>query len=294
MSTDPILRAFLDHLGGERRLSPHTLAAYRRDLTDFGRHHADWLQVTPGQVSDYLAQCHRRGLSPKSLQRRLSALRTLFHWLMREGRLQRDPTQGLRAPKAPRKLPATLEVDQMARLLDATADDPLALRDTALFELIYSCGLRLAEAAGLDLNDLDLAEGWVRVLGKGGKARQLPVGRKARQALKAWLDARATLARADQPALFVSRHGRRLSHRAIQARLARHGRLRGLPQRIHPHLLRHAFATHLLESSGDLRAVQELLGHADIATTQIYTHLDFQHLAEVYDRAHPRARRKKP
>ena len=289
------LAAFLSHLAHERRCSPHTLAAYRRDLEDFLAFAApaDWSVVNEADLRAYLSARHREGLAPPTLQRRLSALRTLFRWLLREGAIRRDPSAGLRAPRHRRRLPATLEVDQVNALLDDLGDDPLARRDQAIMELFYGSGLRLAELTSLDLGDIDLAEGLVQVTGKGRKTRRVPVGTKAREALNRWLAVRHHLAAGDETALFVSRRGRRIAPRTIQQRLAHHGRRRGTPGRVHPHLLRHAFATHLLESSGDLRAVQELLGHASLATTQIYTHLDFQHLAQVYDQAHPRAKRRK-
>ncbi len=295
MNAHQQLDAFLRHLAHERRLSPHTLAAYRRDLEDFLDFAApeNWTAVREADLRAYLSARHREGLAPPTLQRRLSALRTLFRWLAREKVIRRDPTTGLRAPRHRRRLPATLEVDQVNALLDDHGDDPLARRDQAIMELFYSSGLRLAELTGLDLGDLDLTEGLVQVTGKGRKTRRVPVGRKAREALSRWLAVRGRLAAGDEPALFVSRHGRRIAPRTVQQRLAEHGRRRGTPGRVHPHLLRHAFATHLLESSGDLRAVQELLGHASLGTTQIYTHLDFQHLAQVYDQAHPRAKRRK-
>ncbi len=292
------LEAFLSHLRHERRLSPRTVDAYRRDLEralaacrDDGL--SAWCDLNVHQVRALVARGHRRGLSGKSLQRQLSALRTLFAYLMREGLAGHDPAAGVRAPKHRRRLPEVLDPDETARLLAFDADDLLSVRDRALLELLYSSGLRLAEVVTLDLAALDLRDATVRVTGKGAKDRVVPVGRYAVHALTVWLQRRAELAAAGESAVFVSRRGRRLSARSVQARLSRRALLQGLDRRVHPHMLRHSFASHLLESSGDLRGVQELLGHADIGTTQIYTHVDFQHLAEVYDRAHPRARRRK-
>ncbi|MDN3516650.1 tyrosine recombinase XerC [Aquisalimonas lutea] len=293
------LERFDGHLASERRLATLTRRHYRRDLDALvqwcdQQGFAAWDELHGSHIRQFVADGHRRGLSGRSLQRRLAALRTFFGYLVREGELRQDPAAAIPAPKAGRRLPRTLDVDAVARLLDGLdpGDDPLLLRDLALFELLYSCGLRLSEAAALDRGGLDLAEGVVRVTGKGAKTRLLPVGRRARERLAEWLRARATLAGAEEPALFVSRRGGRLSARSIEDRLARlAGQLLGEP--IHPHMLRHSFASHLLESSGDLRAVQELLGHANIGTTQVYTHLDFQHLARVYDAAHPRARKRR-
>lgn len=292
------IQQFLHHLHYERGLSPHTVQAYRRDLTRF----AEWCaeggldrpeQVTAHHIRRFAAARHRQGLAAGSVQRLLSSLRSLFRFLVREGRLAGNPADGVPAPRRQRRLPGVLSPDEAARLLEGSPeDDPLALRDRALYELIYSSGLRLAEAVGLDLSRLDLTEGMVEVLGKGAKTRQVPVGGKARDALQAWLAVRPALAAPEEPAVFVSRRGRRLSARSVQARLSRLAVLSGVGRPVHPHMLRHSFASHLLESSGDLRAVQELLGHADIATTQVYTHLDFQHLARVYDQAHPRARKR--
>ena len=220
-------------------------------------------------------------------------MRSLYRYLLREQKCKQNPAMGVRAPKAGRKLPVTLDVDQMDRLLSMAGNEPLVLRDRAIMELFYSSGLRLAELGSLDIHDLDCQDSMLEVTGKGNKTRRLPVGRMAMQALVQWLGVRNQLAKPDQAALFVSQRGTRLSLRSIQSRLDLRAREQGCPQKIHPHLMRHSFASHVLESSGDLRAVQELLGHADISTTQIYTHLDFQHLAQVYDKAHPRARKKR-
>ena len=296
-SEDALVGNFLRHLSLERRLSPRTVEAYGRDLKDMAawldQHQLGWRQLGQAQVRAWAAQRHRQGLSAKSLQRRLAALRAFYRYLKREGQVDGNPAMGVRAPKVERKLPATLDVDQMSQLLELPGDAPLDLRDQAIMELLYSSGLRLAELVSVDLADLDPQDAMLEVTGKGGKTRRLPVGRKALEAIERWLRVRSSLAAEDEQALFVSQRGRRLSPRSVQSRLARRALEQGSPRHVHPHLLRHSFASHVLESSGDLRAVQELLGHADISTTQIYTHLDFQHLARVYDQAHPRARRKK-
>jgi integrase/recombinase XerC len=297
------VEAWYASLAHERRLSAHTLAAYRRDLGAF----SDWARsaripafetLDAQHIRAYAAAIHRQGLDPRSVQRRLSSLRTFFNFLLREGWLKRNPAVDVAAPKAARRLPEALDVDRMARLLDgptpqATAPDALDTRDRAMMELFYSSGLRLAELVGLDLPDLDLKDRTVRVTGKGGKTRIVPVGAKAVDTCAAWLSARTGVARSDVAAVFVGRNGRRMGTRAVQLRVSRWARLRGLDVHVHPHLFRHSFATHLLESSHDLRGVQEMLGHANLSTTQVYTHLDFQHLAKVYDAAHPRARRVK-
>lgn len=295
---DRQLTEFLDTLRFQKRASPHTVANYARDLERLKefcdeRGIADWATLDTAQVREHIARRHRLGLGSRSLQRELSALRSLYEFLVKRYGHDRNPARGVRAPKAPKTLPKPLDTDQMAGMLDAPSEDELDVRDLAMWELLYSSGLRLAELTGLDLPDLDLREGSVLVRrGKGGKSRQVPVGGKAIAALELWLNQRPAYAAAQEPALFVSRLGRRIAPRTVEARLRRwEGRL-CLPERVHPHRLRHSFASHLLESSGDLRAVQELLGHANLATTQVYTHLDFQHLAEVYDQAHPRARKK--
>lgn len=297
MSAGGELDRFADYLRVERNASPATRSAYRRDLDRFVRFldaegDVAWERVDSDQVQRFVAAEHRRGLSGRSLARRLASIRAFYAWLLREGRVGRDPAADIRPPRAPRPLPHTLEVEEVERLLAIPGDEAHARRDRALLELFYSAGLRLAELSALDVAALDLGDGVARVTGKGGKTRIVPVGRAARTALQDWLGARREWAGHDEPALFVSARGQRLSRRAIQARVAHWARRLGLPRHVHPHMLRHSFATHVLESSGDLRAVQELLGHADIATTQVYTHLDFGHLAEVYERAHPRARRK--
>ena len=288
---------FLRHLIKERRLSPHTASNYARDigaLADFLERGSvtEWKTVDSQHVRMFAARSHAGGLGPRSVQRRLSAVRGYFGYLTREGAVTSNPAMDIRAPKAARRLPGTLDVDQINQLLDIPGDDALAVRDRAIMELFYSSGLRLAELVGLALTDLDLADRTVRVLGKGAKTRILPVGRKACDAVRAWLRERAALAATDETALFVGRNGARLKARAVQLRIAQWARRKGLPSRVYPHLFRHSFATHLLESSKDLRGVQELLGHADISTTQVYTHLDFAHLARTYDASHPRAKRK--
>ncbi len=288
---------FLQSLRNERRLSPHTESAYASDLESLlayceAEGVKDWDALDPQHVRSFAAQCHRRGLSPRSVQRRLSAARSLFRYLMREGELKRDPSADVQAPKSRKRLPVTLDADTMARLLEFRTDDRLGLRDKAIMELFYSSGLRLAELLGLDLTDLDLRDRTVRVLGKGRKVRIVPVGKHAAEALSRWLAERTTLADIGEQAVFVGVNGRRLGPRIVQKRIEQWARRQGLPEHVHPHMFRHSFASHLLESSGDLRAVQELLGHANISTTQVYTHLDFQHLARIYDAAHPRARRR--
>ena len=297
MPPSEALTDFLRELDTERRLSVHTIAAYRRDLDallDFcGREGVDsWAKLDSYHVRRFAAECHRRGSSPRSIARRLSAVRSFFGFLLRAGLAASNPAVHVQAPKASRRLPATLDADQMASLLKPGRDDPLALRDAALLELCYSSGLRLAELVRLDVDHVDLRDRTVRVVGKGNKTRIVPVGRVAVASLQTWLRVRGEIAARDEPAMFVSRRGRRLAARSVQARVDEWARRRGTPVRVHPHMLRHSFASHLLESSGDLRAVQELLGHSSISTTQVYTHLDFQHLAHVYDKAHPRARRR--
>jgi integrase/recombinase XerC len=288
---------FVAHLTHERRMSGHTRAAYRRDLTRLlrfceRRGLSEWRGLDNAQVRAFAASEHAAGLSPRSVQRRLSAVRTFFEFLLREGCSPLNPAREVRAPRSKKRLPATLDADQMGRLLDFRVDDTLSTRDKAIMELFYSSGLRLRELVSLDVPALDLADRTVRVEGKGGKTRILPIGRMAVKAIETWLRERATIPRRDGDAVFIGRSGRRLTPRAIQLRVTTWARRMGLKMHVHPHMFRHSFATHLLESSADLRGVQELLGHADIATTQIYTHLDFQHLAKVYDAAHPRARRR--
>lgn len=297
MSPGDAVAAYLAELAEQRRQSPHTVSNYRRDLlrllTLAGDMPLAELQVH--HIRRFVAQLHGQGLAGRSLARLLSAWRGFFKWLGRGDAVRANPCEGVRSPKSPKHLPNALSVDEAARLLepDDESDPVLATRDGAMFELFYSSGLRLAELAALDCDALDTAlhEGEIRVLGKRSKARLVPVGSKAREALAAWAAVRPSLANEGEPALFVGQRGGRISHRMIQLRLARRAVQLGLPRHVHPHMLRHSFASHVLQSSGDLRAVQEMLGHASIASTQVYTHLDFQHLAKVYDAAHPRAKR---
>ncbi len=291
------LRDFLQQLTVEKRLSIHTVNSYQRDLkqlTHFCSQKAllQWDDVTASDILKHIAERHRAGLSSKSLQRELSAIRSFYFYLMKIGPVNNNPAQHVKAPKQARKLPKTLDVDQISGLLDAGTSSVLEMRDLAMFELFYSSGLRLSELSALNINDLDLYDKQLKVVkGKGGKARLLPVGRYAVVALQAWLKVRpASVSTHDDP-IFTSTKGKRLGNRSIQLRLKQWCIKKGVTEQVHPHMLRHSFATHLLEASQDLRAVQELLGHENISTTQIYTHLDFQHLAEVYDQAHPRAKK---
>lgn len=295
----------------ERNLSAHTDSNYARDLAalvKFCDAHKleDWSVVDSQHIRLFAAHSHAKGLAGRSIQRRLSAVRSFFEFLVKETRVQelarerpaelinvtRNPAIDVRAPKARRRLPETLDADQMASLLEIPAGDIFVTRDRAIMELLYSSGLRLAELVSLDLGGLDLPDRTVRVVGKGDKTRIVPVGTEAVNALQTWLKERVSIAKSGETALFVGRSGERLGRRAVQTRVAYWARRQGVSMRVYPHLFRHSFASHLLESGGDLRGVQELLGHADIATTQIYTHLDFQHLARIYDKTHPRARRK--
>ena len=301
------INRFLDHLRDERRLSAHTISAYRRDLEKFTdvlrrREITTLRQLVIAQARMFPAQLNQSGLSSRSIQRALSAVRTLYRYLLRESKVAINPfltardvghSQAVTAPRAERRLPPTLSIEEIAQLVTIDPRTDLDRRDRAILELFYSSGLRLAELSGLDLGDLDLGDAVVRVMGKGAKTRIVPIGGYAREAVLAWLNVRPACARESEQALFVNRSGTRLGARAIQQRVAVWAQRQGLGRRVHPHMLRHSFASHVLESSSDLRAVQELLGHADISTTQVYTHLDFQHLAQVYDNAHPRARRKK-
>lgn len=291
------LEAFCTYLRSERQMSEHTQLAYRRDLDSVLAFCGtvgitDWNTLQIQHLRQFIARRHHQGQSSRSLARLLSAVRGFYRYLNREGICQHDPANGLAAPKGERRLPRTLDTDRALQLLEGgVEDDFLAHRDQAILELFYSSGLRLSELTSLDLEQLDLPAGLVQVHGKGSKTRVLPVGRKAREALEQWLAMRS-LSNPQDGAVFVSQQGRRLGPRAIQLRVKAAGE-RELGQNLHPHMLRHSFASHMLESSQDLRAVQEMLGHADIKTTQIYTHLDFQHLAAVYDSAHPRAKRSK-
>ena len=295
MAADPAVANFLAELDHQRRASPHTIVAYRRDLEKLqalaGGEELAGLQ--PHRIRRFVMQLHADGLGARSLARVLSAWRAYYRWLARRGAIARNPCDGLKPPKRPRTLPKALSIDQSQALLDAPAEELLEIRDKAMFELFYSSGLRLSELAGLDVaGGLDLAEGTVTVAGKRAKTRTVPLGAKAAEAIMAWLDRRVEIASSDEHALFVGQRGNRLNPRTIERRLETWAKRQGLGLHVHPHMLRHSFASHVLQSSGDLRAVQEMLGHASIATTQIYTHLDFQHLAKVYDAAHPRARKK--
>jgi integrase/recombinase XerC len=291
------VNSYFDYLKNERVLSERTLVAYRRDLDQL----LNFLEteeidqpelVNQHHIRAFIAQRHRQGLGGQSLQRLLSAVRSFFRWMMREGFARHNPATPVKAPKSPRHLPATLDADTIAQLLDIPCDTPLAIRDKAIMELFYSSGLRLSELAALHWEQIDLVSGMVTVTGKGNRSRMVPVGRIATEALLEWQKKRGQFAPFEEPHVFVSRRGNPIALRTIQERIRYWARRQGMPQNIYPHLLRHSFASHMLESSGNLRAVQELLGHADISTTQIYTHLDFQHLAKVYDKAHPRAKKK--
>ncbi len=293
------LDRFIQMLRSEKYYSAHTCNNYHRDLRQFGeflkaRSIESWDRVNHPEVSAFAAQRHRQGRKSRTIQRELSAIRSFYQYLIQHGVAAKNPALEVSAPKADKPLPKTCDADVIDRLLRVEDDaGALVLRDVAMFELIYSSGLRLAELVGIDLDDIDLAQRRLIVTGKGNKTRQLPIGGKAVTAIEHWLERRGEMAADNAPkALFLSQRGRRISARNVQARLVQLIRKRGLEQHLSPHMLRHSFATHLLESSSDLRAVQELLGHANIATTQVYTHLDFQHLAKVYDEAHPRARRK--
>ena len=290
-------KEFIEYLRLERGLSARTRDAYTRDLDQLASE-MERLEITdPAHLTEHsirglVARLHRQGLGPKSLQRLLSAIRSYFRWQMKEGLAGQDPAASVRAPKAARKLPTTLDADTVTRLLEIPDDSPIAIRDKAIMELFYSSGLRLSELAGLHWHQVDFSSGLVTVTGKGNKTRMVPLGSYAADALLEWRKQRATFAGFENPNVFVSNRGTPISTRTIQTRIKHWAKQQGIPQKVYPHLLRHSFASHMLESSGDLRAVQELLGHADISTTQIYTHLDFQHLAKVYDKAHPRARKK--
>ena len=288
---------FIHHLEFERRLSRHTCSNYRRDLGALlawclSENIGSWEELDAEHVRAWSASCFRKGLSAKSIQRRLSAARTFFRFLAREKVVRKNPVTSVSAPRARKRLPGNLDADRMARLLDIPGDGPIVDRDRAILELLYSSGLRLAELCDLDCGDIDIPDSTVRVTGKGNKDRIVPVGRYARDALVRWQRVREKLAGIGEDALFVSNRGTRISPRTVQARVKHWARHQGIDSNVYPHLFRHSFATHVLESSHDLRGVQELLGHANIATTQVYTHLDFQHLAQIYDQTHPRARKK--
>lgn len=287
---------YWDFLRIEKQVSPHTLSNYQRQLravcelfTTLGI--SDWTQVESASVRWLLSQSHKQGLSAKSIGLRLVALRQFLAYLLRIGEISVNPAVGIKAPKVGKHLPKNIDAEQVGILLNAEGNTPLDQRDLAMMELMYSSGLRLSELQGLDLGDLDLTQGEARLLGKGNKTRIVPIGSKAIEALQKWLAVRSEFLPQDN-ALFINQRGKRLSHRTIQLTMQKWGKKQGLDSHLHPHKLRHSFATHLLEASADLRAVQELLGHSSLSTTQIYTHLDFQHLAKVYDSAHPRARKK--
>jgi integrase/recombinase XerC len=296
-SIEDSVAAYLEYLRSERRLSPLTVSAYHRDI-DRLREFAEedslilWAGLTPHQARRFSARLHGAGLSARSIQRILSSTRSLYSYLLRNKIVGANPFSGVRAPRAKKRLPRTLDVDQVGALLEIGEQGCLGARDQAIMELIYSSGLRLAELCALNLQDLMLDQGLVRVTGKGSKTREVPVGRLADAALRNWLQHRSTMPLREFDAVFVSQRGDRISPRTVQARIKHWASRQGISVPVSPHMLRHSFASHLLESSGELRSVQELLGHANISTTQVYTHLDFQHLAKVYDRAHPRARKK--
>ncbi len=290
----PLLGGYLEHLEHERRLSAHTVRNYERDIRALLRAAGTvpLRELQPAQIRRFVSQLHSQGLDGKSLARVLSAWRGFFTYLCRDHGHDHNPCLGIRAPKAAKRLPHALSPDETGRLMQLGASDALAVRDRAILELFYSSGLRLSELTGLALDDVNYRDATIRVTGKGAKTRVVPVGSYALAALRAWLVERAPLAPQGEQAMFLARNGAPLSARSVQARLKQWGLKLGLPGNVHPHALRHSFASHLLQSSGDLRAVQDMLGHASISTTQVYTHLDFQHLAKVYDAAHPRARKK--
>ena len=288
---------YLNYLKAEKNYSANTLSSYSRQLLKAYQQCPSavtgWETVDIHAFRQLVSRWHREGLSIASIHQRLCALRSLYRYLIREDITQTNPLESLNSPKAAKRLPKDIAIDDLFKLLDGMpGNEPLAIRDRAMMELFYSSGLRLAELAALDLTDLSLKDGEVQVTGKGNKQRNVPVGGKAIQAISDWLTIRSDMATTEQAALFLSSRGKRLSHRSIQTRLNHWGKVLGIPSRLHPHRLRHSFATHMLEGSGDLRAVQELLGHANLSTTQVYTHLDFQHLANVYDQSHPRSRKK--
>ncbi|GAC15518.1 tyrosine recombinase XerC [Aliiglaciecola lipolytica] len=292
---DHWLEKFLSYLKYERNLSAKTLDNYQRQLISVGQQLEieSWSQLTPQHIKSILSQARRKNLAPRSIALRLSAMRTFCQFLVAENVLKSNPAKAVQTPKLGKPLPKHLNVDQVGQLLEIDPESVLAIRDRAMMELTYGCGLRLAELSSLDLQDI-VTKGQIRVIGKGRKERVLPVGKTAATWLKKWLDVRSQMAPpADETALFVSMHKRRISHRQIAKRMDLWAQKQHLEQKVNPHKLRHSYATHMLESSGDLRAVQELLGHANLSTTQVYTHLDFQHLAKVYDTAHPRARKSK-
>ena len=290
------INRFTIYITSEKRLSVHTCKNYMRDLEIFftfceEKNLKSWSDIDAEDIRAFSASQFRKGLNPKSIQRSISSIRALFRYLVREKVLNNNPAQGIRPPKSEKRLPENLDADTISKLLDIKDTSPIALRDKAILELLYSSGLRLAELVNLDITDIDLTDATVNIIGKGNKERIVPIGRYAIEAIIEWLNCKKSTA--DDSALFVSNRGDRLSPRSIQSRINYWAKKQGITTNVYPHLLRHSFATHLLESSHDLRGVQELLGHANISTTQIYTHLDFQHLAQIYDKTHPRARLKR-
>jgi len=290
------INSFLAKLRNERNYSPHTLKSYSRDLNSLivycdEEEITQWSDIDDQHIRTLISKKHRQGLSGASLQRLLSTFRSFFKYLLVENIIKNNPAKNIQAPKTGRKLPSTLDVDSVTRLIEIKGDEVETVRDRAILELFYSSGLRLSELSSLDIEiGKNITSGAIRVKGKGDKERDIPVGKKASEAVKAWLTRRVELANENEQALFVGKQGKRIHNSVIQKRLKYWAQKQGIEINVFPHLLRHSFASHMLESSGDLRAVQELLGHADISTTQIYTHLDFQHLAKVYDAAHPRAK----
>ena len=298
VDAEQMLTDFFGQLTVEKRASEHTVKSYQRDINHLTHYCIDksipqWSDLKQSDIRSHIASRHRQGLSSKSLQRELSAIRSFYNYLLKKRLTESNPAQYVKAPKQSRKLPKTLDVDQISGLLEAGANSALEIRDLAMFELFYSSGLRLSELAALNLADIDLPDNSLMIrTGKGGKSRMLPIGSKAVTAINNWLELRQKNAAVSESAVFISTRGTRLGQRSIELRLEQWCKKKGIAEHIHPHMLRHSFASHLLESSQDLRAVQELLGHSNISTTQIYTHLDFQHLADVYDKAHPRAKKK--
>lgn len=291
------LERFYEFLRSEKGLSLHTQRNYKQQLETMAQHLAemglkDWSQVDAGWVRQLAGKGMREGMKASSLATRLSSLRSFFDFLILRGEMSANPAKGVSAPRKKRPLPKNLDVDEVNQLLEVNEDDPLAIRDRAMMELMYGAGLRLAELVSVDVRDVQLRSGELRVIGKGDKERKVPFSGMATEWVGKWLRVRGDLAAPGEPALFVSKLGTRISHRSVQKRMAEWGQKQSVASHISPHKLRHSFATHMLESSNNLRAVQELLGHENISTTQIYTHLDFQHLAQAYDQAHPRARKK--
>ena len=291
-----LIDQFIEVMRDHKRMSPHTLSAYSRDLNVFlefcnQQRIEHWRDVTPHHIRHFVITQHNAKLSGKSIQRRLSAIRSFYTSLIKKHLVKINPANDIATPKTAKKLPKSLDVDEVTQLLNIHDDSTLSVRDAAIMEVFYSSGLRLSELTNLNLVDIDFDDHTLRVTGKGKKTRVVPVGKQAREALSNWLKVRATLVKDTEQAVFISKKGKRLHPRTIQQRVKLWAQRQALSQSLHPHMLRHSFASHVLESSSDLRAVQELLGHSDISTTQIYTHLDFQHLASVYDKAHPRAKK---